>query len=603
MSDLQRGDIVDGRYTVVSLLGRGGMAAVYLVHHRKLGSFHAVKVLEVDRPSMRTRLLKEGAVQSRLKHVNLVAVSDAIEVEGHAALVMEYIHGPNLAALIEQDRLELHQIDAIVAGLFDGLEMAHRQGIVHRDLKPHNVLLAVYEDSVVPKIADFGLVKVLDEEGVGGQTHTGTVFGTPEYMSPEQISDAKSVDARADLFSLGSMLFELVSGRRPFQGDNLLATLGRINVGERSTLRELVPDAPERMVVAVERALVVDRAQRVQTVSELRELWFSGAERTVARWNRARLLSLVAPLPVVSRDPATAPFGSTVVSAGGSGGRSPLEAPAPVALPTGFLEATPDGSMLRKATPVTLMSPRGGDVTLDSVSVELTPSEPLPPAEDDPDVGLPGGRTWLAAGAIASSVVVFAVIAVAGLWVVGSLADSRPAPSSPVEPVADAVTAPPEVPVVVASPEPAGAPRRPRPPVGSSAPSLPPVDVVPEPFIAPVAAALPPPVPAEPSRPAPSVPTSVIAPVAPPAQSVAVTPTGSGEPPRVRVVGGGDMTVMLRDASGVAHDVTEAKVGKYVVTAYLHDVKTEIGTVVLEPGSKWTIKCNYLAQKCAIVPG
>jgi len=301
VSDLPRGKLVDGRYVVEGLLGRGGMAAVYLARHTKLGSYHAIKVLEIDRPSVRKRLVKEGTVQSKIKHHNVVSVTDAIDIDGRSALVMEYIHGPNLAAVVWNTTqagkmLPLDHIDSLAAGLFDGLEVAHAMGVVHRDLKPHNVILKVDGHHVVAKIADFGLVKILDDDG-DAQTRTNMFCGTPEYMAPEQARSAKGVDTRADLFSLGVVLYEMVAGERPFDGDDMVDIVNRVADGKRRPLAEVAPHAPPRILEAIEAALVVDREQRVQTVQALREQWFAGTTPAAPEWEPDWLLSLIDAVP------------------------------------------------------------------------------------------------------------------------------------------------------------------------------------------------------------------------------------------------------------------------------------------------------------------
>lgn len=333
MSELPRGELVDSRYVVESLLGRGGMAAVYLMRHTTLGSYHALKVLELDRPSVRERLVKEGMIQSRLRHPNIVAVTDAIEVNGHAALIMEYVHGPNLAAVnwnATQNGVVLptSQVDAIAAGLFDGLEAAHALAAVHRDLKPHNIILHIDEGTVVPKIADFGLVKVLDEMG-DGLTRTNMFCGTPEYMSPEQARSAKGVDTRADLFSLGIILYELISGMRPFHGDDMVDIVNQVTAGDRKPLVQVAPNAPHRMLQAVEAALVTDRETRVQTVAALRELWFADAIVESPVWETEWMLSLVDAIPepaeaiIASAMPERA-VGATIAPTPGAGATTEL---------------------------------------------------------------------------------------------------------------------------------------------------------------------------------------------------------------------------------------------------------------------------------------
>ena len=309
MSELVRGAVIDGRYVVEGLLARGGMAAVYLVRHQTLGAHHAVKVLELTRATVRQRLIQEGVAQSRLHHPNVVQVTDVIDVNGHPALVMEYVNGPSLAQLLQACRVDGKAlppalVDALAQGLFDGLEAAHHKGFVHRDLKPHNIMLGLGERGVIPKITDFGLVKLTGDDTGDVATRTEMVCGTPEYMAPEQARSAKHVDQRSDVFSLGVVLYELASGLRPFSGDDLFEIVERSSSGEYTPLREAAPHVPDRFVRAIDAALVPDRERRVGSVAELRAMWFADAELQTAVWDREWLLSLAVPMPPPGRVPA-----------------------------------------------------------------------------------------------------------------------------------------------------------------------------------------------------------------------------------------------------------------------------------------------------------
>ena len=264
---LRPGDAV-GAYVVQDLLGQGGMAAVYRVRHAKLGSVHALKVVTVPSRSVMKRLMLEGQVQARLAHRNIVAVTDVIEVTGCPGLVMEYVRGPSLYELVYATKLPLDVVDGLVRGLLRGLAAAHADGLVHRDLKPANVLIAMEHDGLVPKIADFGLVKDVAEER--SATKSGAFMGTPQYTAPEQIRSAKTVDARADLFAAGAILYELLTGQMAFPGEDLLVVFNHVASG---TYEPLPSDLPERMRDAVTAALQPDPDQRVPSAEALLELW------------------------------------------------------------------------------------------------------------------------------------------------------------------------------------------------------------------------------------------------------------------------------------------------------------------------------------------
>ncbi len=265
------GSIVD-RYRVEAALGSGGMASVFLVRHTVLGSLHALKVLHVTSPALRERLVREGQLQARLRHPNLVTVTDMIHVEGAPALVLEYVDGPTLAEFIAGGRPELDEALRLFDGIAGGVEHAHAAGILHRDLKPANVLIATRGEAVVPKVADFGLAKAVDASLEEGGTRTNTAMGTPQYMAPEQIRNARDVDARADIFALGCLLYELVCARAAFEGPDTLAVWNAITAGSYPRPGTVHPDLPERVVHAIEACLQPDPEFRPTTVRRLRQI-------------------------------------------------------------------------------------------------------------------------------------------------------------------------------------------------------------------------------------------------------------------------------------------------------------------------------------------
>ena len=203
-----------GKYRVKGELGRGGMGTVYLAEQPGLGREVAIKELtqSADPVALR-RFLQEAQVMARTSHPNLVQVHD-MELQGNVNyLVLEFVKGRSLRDWMSQAAIPPPQVFAVMHGILQALDYAHRRQIVHRDMKPENVLIS---DEGQVKVADFGIARLLDDTGVGGTaTKTGTTVGTPQYMSPEQVSSSK-VDGRSDLYSAGIVFYELVVGQPPF---------------------------------------------------------------------------------------------------------------------------------------------------------------------------------------------------------------------------------------------------------------------------------------------------------------------------------------------------------------------------------------------------
>jgi serine/threonine-protein kinase len=209
-----------GKYRIKGELGRGGMGAVYLAEQPGLGREVAIKELiqsAVADPIALKRFLQEAQVMARTSHPNLVQVHD-LELIGDANyIVLEFVRGKSLRDWLLRGQIPLPQVFAVMHGVLQALDYAHKHAIVHRDMKPENVLLS---DEGMVKVADFGIARLTDDSGVGGTaTKTGTTVGTPQYMSPEQVASSK-VDGRSDLYSAGIMLYELVAGQPPFTAND-----------------------------------------------------------------------------------------------------------------------------------------------------------------------------------------------------------------------------------------------------------------------------------------------------------------------------------------------------------------------------------------------
>jgi len=268
------------QYRIERMLGRGGMGAVYLAHELALDREVAIKVLPPERGETRDgleRFRREARTAARLNHPHIVPLLTFGEVRGIVYYVMGYVRGDSLSALLRRSgRLGADQARRILGELADALDYAHRQGVVHRDLKPDNVLIE--EDSGRALLADFGIAK----SAAAGHTltATGSIVGTPLYMSPEQASGRGDVDGRSDLYSLGVIGFEMLAGRRPFDAPTPADVLVQHMTKEPPPLQPLAAGAPDTLVKAVARCLKKDPAARWPDARALRQALLPSEEDT-----------------------------------------------------------------------------------------------------------------------------------------------------------------------------------------------------------------------------------------------------------------------------------------------------------------------------------
>lgn len=265
VGSIQPGGRVAGRFIVESLLGSGGMGAVYLARDEQLGEVVALKVIAGSAlldPAAADRFRREASAARRISHKNVVRIHDIGEEQGVLFLSMEYIAGESLSSLLERHgTLPLPQLRDTVAQVCSGLAAAHAAGVVHRDLKPGNILI----DGSNVKIIDFGLARLAHIEGM---TATGMILGTPEYMAPEQIR-GKPVDARTDVYALGAVIYHALTGRPPYGGDSPIA-IGFKHCTEALTPpTTLKPDVPEPWSALVVRAMAKDPSHRFASAEEL----------------------------------------------------------------------------------------------------------------------------------------------------------------------------------------------------------------------------------------------------------------------------------------------------------------------------------------------
>ena len=303
------GDLIDGKYTLGELLGRGGMGAVYAARHIKLGHAVAIKVMLADAANHEAaqRFVNEGRAAANIQNDHVVRVSDVDEENGYAYMVLELLQGDDLAQVLEREtRLPAHVAVGYVLQALQGVRQAHAQGIVHRDLKPSNLFLARRQDgAVVVKVLDFGISKANNNSGLGAApgalTSTKALLGSPLYMSPEQLRSSKNVDARADIWAMGVILFELISGTLPFNGENLGELFAAILETDAPNLQLRQPEAPPGLAAIVARCLERRPEHRFQNVGELaRELApYTSAVSGPAAWPAASSMASTA-MPVAS---------------------------------------------------------------------------------------------------------------------------------------------------------------------------------------------------------------------------------------------------------------------------------------------------------------
>lgn len=280
-----------GRYQIVRSIGAGGMGAVYEAIQLELEKRVAVKTLWpalASQPNMRTRFFREGRAAVRVRHPNAADVWDVGEHEGTLYLVMEFLEGESLSARIAREgALPIDDVVALTLPLCAAIAAAHREGIVHRDLKPANLFLSRTRDGVmVPKVLDFGISKMVSD-GMSQEelTASAAILGTPHYMSPEQIRSTRDVDGRTDVYALGVILYECVTGRRPFSGDPLYNLLAAIVEGERPSPRRHRPDLPERFECVITRAMSANVDARFESVTALGNALLDFVDgRTAAQW-------------------------------------------------------------------------------------------------------------------------------------------------------------------------------------------------------------------------------------------------------------------------------------------------------------------------------
>jgi serine/threonine-protein kinase len=281
-----------GKYEIVRLLGAGGMGAVYEAAHTEIGKRVAIKVLSptiVALPGARARFLREAQLTSRVRHPNIVDVTDMGSDAGQTYLVMEFLRGEDLGQLLGRaGPFPAQQLTDIMLPVCSAVVEAHKAGVTHRDLKPQNIFLAVGPHTTQPKVLDFGISKGTDIVGAETLTGTGTVIGTPFYLAPEQIVDARTAGPASDQYALGVIMYECLTGHRPFEAENLYVVFQAIVGGHPVPPSQRRPGIPAALEAVVLRAMSVDpNARFASTVALGRALLPFASPRTRSIWEEA----------------------------------------------------------------------------------------------------------------------------------------------------------------------------------------------------------------------------------------------------------------------------------------------------------------------------
>jgi serine/threonine-protein kinase len=334
-------------YIVKRELGKGGMGSVFLARHRTAGHDVAIKVISskyiADADAL-SRFEREARLMARIRHPNIVHQNELRRLHGgHVALVMQYVRGESLITILRRrGKLRFDECSQILRDIGLALEHAHANGIIHRDVKPHNILIDADKGSAL--LSDFGIAKAT--QGDAEVTATGMAIGTPAYMAPEQIDNA-AIDGRADLYSLGVVGWEMLSGKRAWEGESLFGIIYKQKHQDLAPLTLLRPDTPQRLLLALEGALEKDPAQRWASASEfveqLREDTPTGAMLRRREAAGALLTSGETRAEPPSAGAATIPF-----RRGAAEGATPAPTPAPDGtLPRVEVPETPNHARIR----------------------------------------------------------------------------------------------------------------------------------------------------------------------------------------------------------------------------------------------------------------
>jgi serine/threonine protein kinase len=426
-----------GRYEVVSELGKGAMGIVYLAKDPAIGRLVAIKTIRVtsggdeeDTLEFRERFVREAQTAGILSHPNIVTIHDIGEDPDTQTsyIAMEYIEGKNIKMLLsEKTKFPFEQVSEIVAEVADALDYAHRKGIIHRDVKPANIIITT--DGKV-KITDFGIAKIASSN----LTTTGQFLGTPNYMSPEQVSGSP-VDGRSDLFSLGVVLYELLTSRKPFQGDNLTAISYKIVHEDFTPPAVQSPEVPLEFNDIVARAMAKDPWNRYQRGKDMALALYQLKAQIEEKRSQDDLGTMIS---AAAESVPTLKI-ANIRAIAESGGPDPQETPAAVPAvdsvsSAGAVRAEGSGSFSqsgsrRTSEPVPEAPAAFPHDVEPTVATSTSPGRPAPTMPVRPIPAKSAGRKGGGLGLIAG-VAVVAALAVAGYFALRGKTASAPPPAA-----------------------------------------------------------------------------------------------------------------------------------------------------------------------------
>jgi serine/threonine-protein kinase len=381
-SVVEVGQTISGKYKLLRLLGDGGMGSVFESEHLRLGTHVAIKVLHAElarRAGIAERFVQEARVSAQIKSPHVVQVTDVDHTpEGIAYLVMELLQGETLNAVVRRDKkLSVAVACEYASQILQALEAAHALGVIHRDLKPDNVFVTFAGGKPVLKLIDFGIAKLKTEQtgATKNLTVAGMLMGTPEYMAPEQAYSADKVDVRADLYAVGVMLYEMLSGQPPVEAADPRVLIGKVERGEVTPLVQAAPGIEPTLAGFVHRSMAPRPELRFANATEMRlalDEITSGKRQGTAKLQASNVA------PATGSQPPAA--------AAASLGLADTAQPAPQAPAAAKGTGTYMGAPIQEAlsvTPTPQAHPRGATVGAAAVPM-MTPAQPYPSAPPPP---------------------------------------------------------------------------------------------------------------------------------------------------------------------------------------------------------------------------